>query len=241
MDLLERPPSIRRHLQESMQPPRLLENFFDQTEISALIEIEESLLASHRYIKSLGQVTCTELGWTPQHESLLHAKLEKEIGPFRCNGGNYFLSPVSFYPHCDTGKDAQQMPYKNVLIPLRVEPASAQPQFILFQQRYFGLAATFYLSGRGPNQYYNASVTSGEQLLHYKSGEAFDRETHQKYLDFMPYEDLAGLSVEAIFPWRPGDCIIFDSTQLHASGSLRAAGARKKLGLSILTVATNTP
>lgn len=47
----------------------------------------------------------------------------------------------------------------------------------------------------------------------------FDETMYYQYLDYLPLEDLHGLTVDTVVDWHVGDVISWDRTQLHCSSS----------------------
>lgn len=82
-------------------------------------------------------------------------------------------------------------------------------------------------SGRPPDDY----ITDYSQIKNYKDGAQFDLQTHKKYLSHIPIENLHGLTLDQVVPWKVGQAVTFDRTQLHAAGS----GHDFKIGISIFT------
>jgi hypothetical protein len=68
-------------------------------------------------------------------------------------------------------------------------------------------------------------------IVNYDDSLTFDPDLHQQYLRHLPIENLHGLTVSDICEWVPGDCFVFDRTQLHCGGY----GHTKKLGITIFT------
>lgn len=65
----------------------------------------------------------------------------------------------------------------------------------------------------------------------YDADKQFDQELWRQYLSHIPVENLAGLTVDRIVSWQPGDVIVFPRTQLHCA----AAGHKRKIGITVFT------
>lgn len=51
------------------------------------------------------------------------------------------------------------------------------------------------------------------------NNQQFDEIMYHQYLDYLPIEDLHGLTVDTVVDWHVGDVISWDRTQLHCSSS----------------------
>ena len=63
------------------------------------------------------------------------------------------------------------------------------------------------------------------------TGQPFNQDVYNRYLQHVDYEDLEGLEFDCYVPWVPGDVVVFPREQLHAASS----GVLPKLGISIFT------
>lgn len=65
----------------------------------------------------------------------------------------------------------------------------------------------------------------------YDASKQFDHEFWRQYLFHIPTQSLAGLTVDQVVAWQPGDVIVFPRTQLHCA----AAGHERKIGITVFT------
>jgi len=82
-------------------------------------------------------------------------------------------------------------------------------------------------NARRPDDY----ITDYSVVSNYQPELKFDPESHVKYLNHIPIENLHGLTLDQIVPWVPGQVFTWDRTQLHAAGS----GHSYKIGITVLT------
>lgn len=82
-------------------------------------------------------------------------------------------------------------------------------------------------NSRRPDDY----ITDYSVVTNYQPDLEFDPETHAKYLNHIPIENLHGLTLDQVVPWVPGQVFTWDRTQLHAAGS----GHSYKIGITVLT------
>ena len=175
--------------------------------------------------------------WDEAEQFLLRERLQKIIGGFDVWGGNYFISEAPYTAHVDAGKNLGFATYKNVVMPLMIEPPGASTHFILFKQRYFGNSSSFYAAPRKkPIKHgYNEILQDYSRVYDLNEASPIDPEIMNTYLKHIKPADLNGLSVSHILPWKVGTCIIFDASQIHCSAAYTHGGVGKKMGLSLFT------
>lgn len=165
------------------------------------------------------------------HHSDVYWILEKLNISGTITGGNFFETPNPFQVHTDTGKISDLNGLKstyNVVIPL-----SEQVDFntVIFNQRHYGDASHFWrgsLFKYMPDPVYNLRKTDYETLEGY-TNQPFDKDDYFKYLIHLPYENLFGLSIKQVVPWKIEDVLVFDSSLLHSASYFNGI----KKGLSI--------
>jgi hypothetical protein len=89
----------------------------------------------------------------------------------------------------------------------------------------------YIVEARSGGRSVSGCVTDYTQIENYQAGVLFDPELHQQYVKHIPIENLHGLTLDNVVPWKPGQAITFDRTQLHCAGS----GHQRKIGISIFT------
>lgn len=130
--------------------------------------------------------------------------------------------------HVDSGY-GQLTPTIQYLFPLISDGGST----VFFDNYWNGNASKFVkgkdiFSGGGKNYRKDDRVKDYSLIQNYNN-KPFDEEIYKKYLSFLPYDNMHGLTVSDIVEWNPGDCIIWDRRQLHSSSDTH----KHKIGLSI--------
>lgn len=74
-------------------------------------------------------------------------------------------------------------------------------------------------------------INDYHDVVNYKPDLVFPQHLHEQYLNHVPIENLHGLTVEKIIPWKVGQAITFDRTHLHCAGS----GHKLKIGITVFT------
>jgi hypothetical protein len=70
-----------------------------------------------------------------------------------------------------------------------------------------------------------------EKITGYIANKKFDKDIYDQHLSHINYEDLTGLTLDKIVPWKLGEVMVFDRTQLHCATS----GHKFKIGITIFT------
>jgi hypothetical protein len=70
-----------------------------------------------------------------------------------------------------------------------------------------------------------------KNVINYRDDIQFDNTLYQQHLSHIPIETLHGLEIDSVVHWHPGNCIVFDRTQLHSAGS----GHTEKIGVTVFT------
>lgn len=159
--------------------------------------------------------------------------------------GNYFITPDQYGLHNDSTRqrdwlnsldktpidspDRQYVPWKNIIIPLWTCPNNVESHAVFFNQRHIDYAHV-YNHGKPQDQViattYPVIDNYGDILFHDVHGNPipqeqnlipYDKGHHDKYLYYTPYRRLTGLTPELTCNWVPGNPIVFDAMQLHAT------------------------
>jgi hypothetical protein len=164
-------------------------------------------------------------------------------------GDNWYLTDQGYGPHADAPKGSIGQ-YLHVVIP--IEKSFQEPHtLIVFDQAskigtlsFTGkleqtdvAVADENVSKNIDNQHHRFSdcqktgVARSEYVTN-STNTQIDDDFYQRYCDWVyPKNMFWGLS-GAVFPWQPGDVIMFNSSQIHATG--RMPEKTTKLGISML-------
>ncbi len=219
--------------------PLCIQKFLPLSEVNKLREIERAKPSAWRQGRPTSVYTEVTLNnWEEAEKNLLQNRLQELLGSFSVWGGNYFATSVPYLPHVDTGTDVEQVTYKNIVLPLDLDPPEKSTNLILFKQRYFGNNTGFYASGLGGEVEFtcNDSLYDYSRVLYLDENHQIPSEILKTHLSHVNPLDLKGLSVSHILPWIVGSCIIFDSAQIHCSSNFHLQGIQRKSGLSLFTV-----
>jgi hypothetical protein len=147
--------------------------------------------------------------------------------------GNFFITPHQYGFHSDMPEEEDlgfcsgDYAYKSILIPLFLRPVDSDCHLVTFNERLIDYGTTLDNGPSKSESHYN-SIEDYHHLknLYDISGKQIDYKEYRfddevfNQLDLgrtSPIERFSGFSVENIFPWCPGDVIVFDTAQLHCS------------------------
>ncbi len=178
-------------------------------------------------------------GWLPNYNKELDKiyieKINEAIGDFKFDtlksesGEDYYgLYHESFSPlkvHVDSGFKEDDIIYKQIITPL-----SPIGDTIFFTKRWYGPSTTFTNDPEELN--FKPKPGQNERSNKHLGDKEFDKEIHKKYLSHIDINNLKGLEVEYIYPWKIGETLIVDRSHIHCASS-RISG--KKLGLTTFT------
>ena len=141
-------------IQSLESPVKIIDGFLSQQEVDELVNFE--LNAKERFanrddarktgLGKNGKLVNNPNDWDPKIKEIVLGKIEKEIGPFLVADDEYpphFFR--TYYPlslHADTGRDPSSVIYKQILIPLEINPVN-KAKTIIFNNAWYGPAATF--------------------------------------------------------------------------------------------------
>ena len=220
-------------------PPKVIKNIFNAEEIKEFLKLYEDLPTTvHNKKQNVIKKRWLQ-GYSDKLEKLFVEKLKKEIGKFKMdnlqdeNGKDIFgLIQESYAPiglHVDAGFEAQNLIYKQSLIPLT--PVGST---VIFKNRFYEGSTNFTQDPeelKRKNLSYGQNKRSAEHLKMY-GDKPFDKIIHENYLKHENIENLKGLEVELIYKWEVGSMLIFDRTHLHCSSSVIEG---KKIGIATFT------
>ena len=127
-------------------------------------------------------------------------------------------TPDPWRIHIDLAWNADKLPYKVLLVPVEVLPESGPVDpnnwpdvyTIIFNQRNF-------LSNCKPLPPGSSWIRSinDPSVENLETGFHITKEFWQQYLTHVDYEDLEGLTVETLLPWKPRSVLYWDTSVLH--------------------------
>ena len=160
--------------------------------------------------------------------------------------GNFFICTTPYGIHLDSfnqkeEKDDGTTIYKNVLIPLWIGGCNDGGKVIFFDQRLVDYGCAFNKGGPTSykesryqvyNDYLDLQFYDGNrQKIDKKLNNVpFNSLYHLLYFNHINQERLEGFTAESFLDWKPGNILVFDAIQVHAS----AYGEKKwknKMGL----------
>ena len=222
-------------IKEYESEPKVFKNVFTSKEIYILINHYKNLPDGAGGLRPYSKKQSVkkklwEAGINKDLDSLYVKKIKKLLGKCRMDNRfsenitekNYYgLFHESFKPlnlHVDTGKNPENIIYKQALIPL-----TSLSETILFEPRWYGPATSFSIDPKVLN-----STGYNERSSEHIGDEVFDKDLHKKYLTHEDINNLTGLKIKFIYEWSPGDVFIFDRTFPHCSSNFKG----KKIGLT---------
>ena len=145
------------------------------------------------------------------------------------NNEDFFgLFHESFSPlklHADSGFEAKDIIFKQVVIPL-----SSIGETVVFKNRWYGKSASFTVDE--DELKFRPKPGQNERSSEHLGMGKFDKEIHQKYLTHIDINNLNGLKVELVYKWKVGETLIMDRSHIHCSSSNIV---NQKLGLTTFT------
>ena len=155
---------------------------------------------------------------------------------WQLEGGIFFETVTGYRVHADTEKRGPHYVWQTIVVPLRLETSSDQPEYennrlIIFDQVWKKDAAFFLKGSPEVPQEYNNVIKDYKDVLFLREGYS-DPEVERlcPHLEKQNYE---GLTVDKTFQWTPGTPLTFPRNRLHASSAFQKFGIKKKLGLSL--------
>lgn len=156
--------------------------------------------------------------------------IHQEIGDFyeREHSGNYFITTQLHDAHADliTEEETTEewtdgiIPYKSCVIPLIIS-ARAIAHTAFFHQRHVGYSITLdreNISSQDDSMYEIAREYPDFYMMDGSVSKFKGIQNHPDYIfPHIPNENNRGLSIENVFEFKPGNIMVFDACQLHAS------------------------
>jgi hypothetical protein len=223
---------------DNFEPAELIENALTQTQIDELILLQFQTADRIKYTASSNNIQpVCDIDSVFAKCDWLKPIFTDLIGEFSNNHtGNYYITTSLHDAHVDLLSENEcarpefdwtkrVIPYKSCVIPLLItEKSDAVTAF--FNQRHIGYSTTFdrvKISEQGNSEY---EIARTYPKLYERDGTLSDSESvYKRKKDILfpqiPAGNMQGLSVEIVMPYRPGDIMLFDACQLHASGTRR--------------------
>jgi hypothetical protein len=142
------------------------------------------------------------------------------------------ISPFSYNLPDKNGKFIEVDDIRQLLTQCRADPGTITNFNVTTE---FINKLEYIVRARSGSKRIRGCVTDYNQISNYHPDTEFDSAIHNEHLLHIPIENLQGLTVEKVVPWKIGQVISFDRNQLHCAGS----GHECKLGITIFTNRNN--
>jgi len=213
------------------EPARIVSNMFTQQEIEQISLLQFQLADKLKWAPSSNnmQPVC-DINRLFDLAKFLKPKFQEQIGEFSDkHTGNFYITTQLHDAHvdlltereCDEDWTKQVVPYKSAVIPLMITNWS-DAHTAFFNQRHIGYSVTFdrmEVSEQGNSDYvvareYPECVDIDGNVLDMEK----DYAREQEFLfPQVPVGNMRGFSIETVLNYNPGDVMIFDACQVHAS------------------------
>ena len=209
----------------------IIENIIGKEVLVELIDHFESREDQHKHTMGMGKLNDP---WRmPEVSELLRPILDQHIDISVNVGDTYFKHLRPYFPHADNNGEFDTV---NVLIPLQMSHTQRHQYFVVFDQiNTQSSGATWMGEYESPGEFhYNKKRTfpGTDSIVSGATSEEINEELYNIYLRSpnRPRELFYGLSIDQAYRWVPGDIIIFNSNQIHCSGTMKVEW---KLGLTL--------
>jgi hypothetical protein len=258
--------SVRDVIAKNIQPAKVYNNIFDQEELDW---IRGYAFTCCRSVKHNNDGTIFLHGNLDGVYEKFADKINK-ILPGAENspivGGNIYITQHPYGLHNDSTRfldwenglekyptdhnERRWVPWRNVIIPIMVTPENTPSHAVFFKQRHIDFACLFHHGHAGtmPAQYPIARDydllefydSNGQKIDKQLNSISYDQEHYEKYLSYTPKRRLTGMVPELTCRWHPGDAMVFDAVQLHATNKGTKCTWLTKMGL-LLTFLKEIP
>lgn len=232
-------PDLQERLKERWEAPQVFENVVDQKDLDFLLNEEknnQSVRILTKRVFGLDTLAC---------QRYLDPVLKKVLKyPFKITGGNFFRTEIPYMLHADTGIDVNCALYRIVVFPLYLETFEGTKYheefngLSIMHQRWYNQAA-FFMKGEEhrfdvKKQEYNQPVND-YSIADGITDVPFDRERYEAVFSHLNYKSFEGMSELAYAPWRIGNAITFDRSNIHTATNFIKANVKMKIGLTFFT------
>lgn len=230
---------LKLKLKERWAPPEVFENVLSVDDIEYLLNEELTNDNKRLLPKRVFGLNTT------QSQRYLHSKLQSILKfPFKITGGNFFRTSVPYMLHADTGIDENCALYRIVVFPLSItcnENTQYDEHFnslTIMDQRWYHQAA-FFMKGEEhrfdvKKKEYNQPVNDYSLIDGYVNT-PFSKERFDDIFSHLNYDSFEGMSELFTAPWRIGDAITFDRSNIHTASNFLKANVCEKIGLTFFT------
>jgi hypothetical protein len=146
--------------------------------------------------------------------------------------------------HADIRWYADKLPYKVMLLPMDVEPNQgpvdpdswSDTYTIAFDQYNFLSKQNNGTSQTGNTQTNWQRAIDNPSTENIQPGFHIDRSQHEQFFSHLDYQELEGLTIEAIHQWKPRSLFMWDNTALHCADNFLKNNIKTKRSLMIFTL-----
>ena len=236
--MLQIRPELQAILKDRWEPPKVFENVLNDSDLEFLLDQElnnkNQKVLPHRLF---GLDTSAS-------QEYLKEKLATILKyPFKVTGGNFFRTEIPYRLHADTGIDELAKLYRIVVFPLQIvtngqEYREEFNSLTIMNQRWYNQAA-FFMKGEEDKfdvkkAEYNQPV-SDYSLATDIASSPFPLDTFNLKFDHLQYKNFDGFSELFCAPWRVGNAITFDRSNIHTASNFIKANVKTKIGLTFFT------
>ena len=227
----------RVHLDEikSLESPPRKVNIFSEKEIKMIRELYDDLPEKVYNKKQNIRKKAWIKNYNKELDKIYFNKIKDVLGDYKMDnlksetGEDYYgLFHESFSPlpiHVDSGFDAEDIIYKQVITPL-----TPIGDTIFFKKRWYGRSTTF--TNNPEDLKFKPKSDQNDRSNEHLGNKEFDKELYKKYLTHLDIDNLKGMEIEYVYSWKVGESLIVDRSHTHcASQRIKHV----KLGLTTFT------
>ncbi len=220
---------------KSLESKPKIVSIFSEKEINMISELFDALPEKTYNKKQNIRKKAWIQNYNKELDKIYFNKLKDALGDFKMDNlknetGEDFLGLFheSFSPlpiHVDTGFNAEDVIYKQVITPL-----SSVGDTIFFKKRWYGRSTTFTNDPKELN--FKPKPDQNDRSNAHLGDKEFDINLHKKYLTHIDIKNLRGMEIEYVYNWKIGETLIADRTFIHCASSRIK---NKKIGLTTFT------
>ena len=227
----------RVHLDEikSLESPPRKVNIFSEKEIKMIRELYDDLPERVYNKKQNIRKKAWIKNYNKELDKIYFNKIKDVLGDYKMDnlksetGEDYYgLFHESFSPlpiHVDSGFDAEDIIYKQVITPL-----TPIGDTIIFKKRWYGRSTTF--TNNPEDLKFKPKFDQNDRSNEHLGNKEFDKELYKKYLTHLDIDNLKGMEIEYVYSWKVGESLIVDRSHIHCASSRIK---HVKLGLTTFT------
>lgn len=231
-------------LRETAGPSKCIQNFLTQTEFDLCRRLFDTNIAWPEH----GQVSkYWGFDWNTGYGPLLQwirPKIDQLFPGWELDFLAIQEGITPWKVHADIRWYENKIPYKVMLMPIDVIPASGPVDFdqwpdtftIAFNQRNFLSTWQEHATARTGNLQEDwIRPVDNPQIERLVPGFNVTNDQWLEYFDHMPYEHLEGLTIDAIHKWTPGSLMYWDNTTVHCADNFLGRGIKTKRSLMVFS------